>query len=131
MNTKTTLSNFTTRVAMTLVVLLFSSLYAWADLSGRCGTNLWFNFHPSSNTVDIYIGTEGTTGYMTNYNQADQVPWKSVRGTNRESHHRRGRDRYRELCFLWLFSPENRRDCQHSDQHRKQCVPELYKYGIH
>lgn len=80
MNTKTTLSNFTTRVAMTLVVLLFSSLYAWADLSGRCGTNLWFNFHSSSNTLDIYIETEGTTGYMTNYNQADQVPWKSVRG---------------------------------------------------
>ncbi len=80
MNTKTTLSNFTTRVAMTLVVLLFSSLYAWADLSGRCGTNLWFNFHSSSNTLDIYIGTEGTTEYMTNYNQADQVPWKSVRG---------------------------------------------------
>ena len=80
MNTKTTLSNFTTRVAMTLVVLLFSSLYAWADLSGRCGTNLLFYFHSSSNTVDIYIGTEGTTGYMTNYNQADQVPWKSVRG---------------------------------------------------
>lgn len=80
MNTKTTLSNFTTRVAMTLVVLLFSSLYAWADLSGTCGTNLWFIFHSSSNTVDIYIGTEGTTGYMTNYNQADQVPWKSVRG---------------------------------------------------
>lgn len=80
MNTKTTLSNFTTRVAMTLVVLLFSSLYAWADFSGRCGTNLWFNFYSSSNTLDIYIGTEGTTGYMTNYNQADQVPWKSVRG---------------------------------------------------
>ena len=80
MNTKTSLSNFTTRVAMTLVVLLFSSLYAWADLSGRCGTNLWFNFHSSSNTLDIYIGTEGTTEYMTNYNQADQVPWKSVRG---------------------------------------------------
>lgn len=80
MNTKTTLSNFTTRVAMTLVVLLFSSLYAWADPSGRCGTNLWFYFHSSSNTLDIYIGTEGTTGYMTNYNQADQVPWKSVRG---------------------------------------------------
>ena len=80
MNTKTTLSNFTTRVAMTLVVLLFSSLYAWADLSGRCGTNLWFNFYSSSNTLDIYIGTEGTTEYMTNYNQADQVPWKSVRG---------------------------------------------------
>lgn len=80
MNTKTTLSNFTTRVAMTLVVLLFSSLYAWADFSGRCGTNLLFNFYSSSNTLDIYIGTEGTTGYMTNYNQADQVPWKSVRG---------------------------------------------------
>ena len=80
MNTKTTLSNFTTRVAMTLVVLLFSSLYAWADFSGRCGTNLWFNFYSSSNTLDIYIGTEGTTGNMTNYNQADQVPWKSVRG---------------------------------------------------
>lgn len=80
MNTKFSFSYFTARVAMTLVVLLFSSLYAWADLSGRCGTNLWFNFHSSSNTLDIYIGTEGTTGYMTNYNQADQVPWKSVRG---------------------------------------------------
>lgn len=80
MNTKFSFSYFTTRVAMTLVVLLFSSLYAWADFSGRCGTNLLFNFYSSSNTLDIYIGTEGTTGYMTNYNQADQVPWKSVRG---------------------------------------------------
>ena len=79
MKTITTFSVFTARMAMTTLVLLFSSLSARADLSGKCGTNLYYDCILSTRTLKIYIGSEGSTGSMTNFDEGDNLPWRSAR----------------------------------------------------
>ena len=86
MKTKTTVLNLPARAAMTLLALMLTSLSAWAaDQSGRCGTNLWYRYYTSTQALYIYIGDQGSTGYMTNYYPDDdyyhdKAPWKNYRG---------------------------------------------------
>ena len=85
MKTKTTVLNLPARAAMTLLALMLTSLSAWAaDQSGRCGTNLWYRYYTSTQALYIYIGDQGSTGYMTNYypddDYHDKAPWKNYRG---------------------------------------------------
>lgn len=85
MKTKTTVLNLPARAAMTLLALMLTSLSAWAaDESGRCGTNLWYRYYTSTQALYIYIGDQGSTGYMTNYypddDYHDKAPWKNYRG---------------------------------------------------
>ena len=86
MKTKTTVLNLPARAAMTLLALMLTSLSAWAaDQSGRCGTNLWYHYYTSTQALYIYIGDQGSTGYMTNYYPdddyyQDKAPWKNYRG---------------------------------------------------
>ena len=70
---------------MTLLALMLTSLSAWADQSGRCGTNLWYRYYTSTQALYIYIGDQGSTGSMTNYYPDDdyyhdKAPWKNYRG---------------------------------------------------
>ena len=86
MKTKATVLNLPARAAMTLLALMLTSLSAWAaDQSGRCGTNLWYRYYTSTQALYIYIGDQGSTGYMTNYYPDDdyyhdKAPWKNYRG---------------------------------------------------
>lgn len=65
-----------------LLMLLFTTVSAWADLSGRCGTVLWYKYESSSQTLTIFKGAEGQSGSMYDYYTGDnqEAPWKSVRG---------------------------------------------------
>ena len=81
MKTKSTNRHFFARAAM-LLMLLFTTVSAWADLSGRCGPALWYNYKSSSQTLTIFKGAEGQSGSMYDYYTGDnqEAPWKSVRG---------------------------------------------------
>lgn len=67
-----------------MLAMLLTTLSAWADEIGRCGTNLWYSYFTSTQTLDIYIGDQSPTGSMTNYYPDDgyyhvKAPWKSSR----------------------------------------------------
>ena len=64
---------------MTLLMLL-TTVSAWADLSGKCGTNTWYHYYSADQKLRIYIDG-GSTGYMTNYDPDHNypTPWSSVR----------------------------------------------------
>ena len=81
MKTKSTNRHFFARAAM-LLMLLFTTVSAWADLSGRCGPALWYNYKSSSQTLTIFKGAEGQSGSMYDYYIGDnqEAPWKSIRG---------------------------------------------------
>ncbi|MBR1466039.1 MAG: leucine-rich repeat protein [Bacteroidaceae bacterium] len=84
MKVKTIFSCLTARAATTMLAMLLTTLSAWADYSGRCGTNLWYAYHTSTQTLDIYIGDQGSTGSMINYYPDDdyyhvKAPWKNSR----------------------------------------------------
>lgn len=84
MKVKTIFSCLTARAATTLLAMLLTTLSAWADEIGRCGTNLWYSYFTSTQTLDIYIGDQSPTGSMTNYYPDDgyyhvKAPWKSSR----------------------------------------------------
>ena len=78
MKTRAFITNFMARAMMTLLVMTLTTSTAWADLSGRCGKNLFFNYSSSTQTLEFYIGTNGSTGSMTNYEDENSAPWKGV-----------------------------------------------------
>lgn len=84
MKVKTIFSCLTARAATTLLAMMLTTLSAWADDIGKCGTNLWYNYHTSTQTLDIYTEYQGSTGPMTNYYPDDdyyhiKAPWKNSR----------------------------------------------------
>lgn len=84
MKVKTIFSCLTARAATTLLAMLLTTLSAWADYSGRCGTHLWYSYYTSTQTLDIYIENQGSTESMINYYPDDgyyhiTAPWKSSR----------------------------------------------------
>lgn len=84
MKVKTIFSRLTARAATTLLAMMLTTLSAWADYSGRCGTHLWYSYYTSTQTLDIYIENQGSTESMINYYPDDgyyhiTAPWKSSR----------------------------------------------------
>jgi len=84
MKVKTIFSCLTARAATTLLAMMLTTLSAWADDSGKCGTNLSYSYHTSTQTLDIYTENQGSTGSMTNYYPDDdyyhvKAPWKNSR----------------------------------------------------
>ena len=84
MKVKTIFSCLTARAATTLLAMMLTTLSAWADDSGKCGTNLSYSYHTSTQTLDIYTEYQGSTGSMTNYYPDDdyyhvKAPWKNSR----------------------------------------------------
>ena len=65
-----------------LLLLLLTTVSAWADLSGKCGSNLYYNYQSSTQRLMIYNGTDSPNGSMTNYDDdaGHPAPWKSCRG---------------------------------------------------
>ena len=81
MKTKSINRPFIARAAM-LLLLLLTTVSAWADLSGKCGSNLYYNYQSSTQRLMIYNGTDSPNGSMTNYDDdaGHPAPWKSCRG---------------------------------------------------
>ena len=77
MKVKTIFSRLTARAATTLLAMMLTTLSAWANYSGNCGTNLRYSYYTSTQTLDIYTEYQGSTGSMTNY--YPDAPWKSSR----------------------------------------------------
>ena len=70
-------STFLARSAMLLLFVVMTTVSARADFSGKCGTNLYYYYHSFTQTLEFYIGTDSSTGSMTNYeiNGNYAVPW--------------------------------------------------------
>ncbi len=84
MKVKTIFSCLTARAATTLLAMMLTTLSAWADYSGNCGTNLRYSYYTSTQTLDIYTEYQGSTGSMINYYPDDgyyhiTAPWKNSR----------------------------------------------------
>ena len=65
------------RVAMLLLVV-FTSMGAWADESGSCGDGVTYTYVSDTNTLIISYSDSGS-GAMADYTQQDQAPWYSDR----------------------------------------------------
>ena len=62
-----------TRVAMLLIVV-FTSMGAWADESRSCGDGVTYTYVSDTNTLIISYSGSGS-GAMADYTQQDQAPW--------------------------------------------------------
>lgn len=71
---KSELKRLFPRAAMTLLVMLLTTVSAWADSSGSCGTNVTYTYSESTHTLTI-----SGNGAMTDYDNADGQPWKNYR----------------------------------------------------
>ena len=71
---KSELKRLFPRAAMTLLVMLLTTVSAWADSSGSCGTNVTYTYSESTHTLTI-----SGNGAMTDYANADGQPWKNYR----------------------------------------------------
>ena len=68
-----------TRVAMLLLVV-FTSMGAWADESGSCGDGVTYNYVSDTNILTIsYSGSGSGSGAMADYGSTENVPWYSYR----------------------------------------------------
>ena len=71
---KSELKRLFPRAAMTLLVMLLTTVSAWADSSGSCGTNVTYTYSESTHTLTI-----SGNGAMADYANADAQPWKNYR----------------------------------------------------
>lgn len=71
---KSELKRLFPRAAMTLLVMLLTTVSAWADSSGSCGTNVTYTYSESTHTLTI-----SGNGAMADYANADAQPWKDYR----------------------------------------------------
>ena len=68
------------RVAMTLLLVVLTATTAWADYSGQCGTNLYFQYNSESKKLTIWKESAGMTGSMYDYDSYTFPKWYSYRG---------------------------------------------------
>jgi hypothetical protein len=71
---KSELKRLFPRAAMTFLVMLLTTVSAWADSSGSCGTNVTYTYSESTHTLTI-----SGNGAMADYANADAQPWKDYR----------------------------------------------------
>ena len=71
---KTKKKKYLMRTTMLLLLMVFTSISAWADdpITGNCGTSVTYSFDGKTLTIS-------GTGAMANYESSDQQPWKDFR----------------------------------------------------
>ena len=71
---KTRFTSIFAKAATLLFVMLLTTVSAWADSSGSCGTNVTYTYSESTHTLTI-----SGNGAMADYANADAQPWKDYR----------------------------------------------------